>query len=257
MTSADTLPRSVSVPEMGPSLGRLVSVAAPSPREFSYDDLRLGLATAALELAGLARTRAAAGDQGGALQALSRASWLEAWERTAQLAADRVANALNTRLESAAAESRMPPRLRRRLPLAAGELRQIRARFGAAGSAFVTALDRLEETVPPLRMAAASDRVAEEIWQDALLAAVRRLESAWLALDQAAAMEWLAWQEEIDRVRRWRRPVWPLWLGTAVLFGVALWVGLVLGGYLDCPWWFRSPAEVWWGMEEKIRGLRT
>ena len=257
MTAGDSSPRSVSVPELGPSLGRLVSAAAPAARDFSIDDLRLGLATAALELGGLARTRAAAGDRGGALQALSRASWLEVWERSAHLAADRVANALNGRLESAAAESRMPPRLRRRLPLASGKLRQIRARFGAAGSAFVTALDGLEETVAPLRVAPASDRVAEEIWQDALLAAVRRLESAWLALDEAADKEWLAWKEEIDQVRQWRRPVWPLWLGTAALLGAAVWVGLVLGGYLDCPWWFRPAAEAWWGMEAQIRGLGT
>ena len=50
----------------------------------------------------------------------------------------------------------------------------------------------------------------------------------------------------MERVRRWRRPRWPLWLITVVVVGAAAYVGLVLGGYLPVPAALDGLAQWWW-----------
>jgi hypothetical protein len=47
-------------------------------------------------------------------------------------------------------------------------------------------------------------------------------------------------------VRSWRRPTWPLWLVTALVLAAAIWLGLVLGGYIPVPDPLRGLAEWWW-----------
>ena len=86
------------------------------------------------------------------------------------------------------------------------------------------------------RTSPGSDRApagAVAAWQDALTAAARRLEAAWLALEEALAQEWRSWEAEVEDLRRWRRARWPLVTHRdRACSPTALYIGLVLGGYL-------------------------
>jgi ferric-dicitrate binding protein FerR (iron transport regulator) len=93
---------------------------------------------------------------------------------------------------------------------------------------------------------AARDPRAVEAWRTAIAAVARRVDSAWAALEQGAAREEAAWREDVEQVRGWRRPRWPLWLLTVATIAAALWLGLVLGGFLDVPGLLRPLAEWWW-----------
>jgi hypothetical protein len=74
----------------------------------------------------------------------------------------------------------------------------------------------------------------------------RRLEAAWLALEESAIREQTRWQADVGRVHRWRLPRWPLWLLTALILGGAVYLGLVLGGYVNVPPGLEGFAEFWW-----------
>jgi ferric-dicitrate binding protein FerR (iron transport regulator) len=79
-----------------------------------------------------------------------------------------------------------------------------------------------------------------------LATTARRLESAWQALTEAAQREQERWKAEIDRVRGWRRSVWPLWAITAAVLLVLTYLGLVLGGYIPGPRFLQGLADFWW-----------
>ena len=74
----------------------------------------------------------------------------------------------------------------------------------------------------------------------------RRLEAAWLALEEALGREWRDWAVEVEEVRAWRRPLWPLVAIGSALFLIAGYLGLVLGGYLPVPGPLRGIAEAIW-----------
>ena len=59
-------------------------------------------------------------------------------------------------------------------------------------------------------------------------------------------MEQERWQAEIEQVRVWRRPQWPLWVVTAIALLALTYLGLVLGGYLAVPPPLEGVAEFWW-----------
>jgi hypothetical protein len=225
-----------SVPELGPSLGRLgdpVLVVSRSSLGVMLDDIRLDLVTGVFDLAGAGRAFAAAGDRAGAVASLGRVAWLALWERTVDTAAGRISGAVNAHFHEAAGESRFPPRRLRGLLLTDDDTRAIAARLGSGGAPFVTALDAMA-------------RAGEGDWQSSLTAASRRLESAWRALESAAAAEQERWLVEIELVRDWRRPTWPVWALTAVIFSGATYLGLVLGGYLPVPRLLQGLAAFWW-----------
>jgi hypothetical protein len=77
-------------------------------------------------------------------------------------------------------------------------------------------------------------------WQDALRAAARRLEAAWLALETAVAEERLRWAIETDAIAQWRPALWPVILLWTPLAAGLIWLGLVLGGYLPAPAWLAA-----------------
>jgi hypothetical protein len=238
------------VPELGPSLGRLAD--PPLGRDdrgaldLVLDDIRLDLVTGLFETAGAARSFAAAGDRQGAIASLSRVAWLALWERAVAAAAGRMADVVNGKLAHAALESRLPPKQLDALLLTVEDIRAIASRLGSGGADFVGTLDALEQTVPGAAASGSRGRAGLEEWQRALSAAARRLESAWLALAAAAQIEQDRWRAEIERVRSWRRPTWPLWAVTAAVLAVATYLGLVLGGYLPVPSVLRGLAEFWW-----------
>jgi hypothetical protein len=238
------------IPELGPSLGRLVDPPLPRGDRGALDlvlaDIRLDLVTGIFELAGAARSFAAAGDRQGAISSLSRVAWLGLWERAVASSAERLVNLINTRLTEAAAESRLPAEQLKAFLLTPEDRRAIASRIGSGGAGFVGALDALEQTVPVATASGSRGQAGQEHWERALAGAARRLEAAWLALLANARIEQDRWKAEIDQVRAWRRPTWLLWLITAAALSIATYLGLVLGGYLQVPVLLRPLAEWWW-----------
>jgi hypothetical protein len=236
------------VPELGPSLGRLTDPVQPAagPLGVPLDDIRLKLVTGVFELAGAARSFAAAGDAVGAAASLNRVAWLALWEQAVGASAERITATVNARLEEAAAESRYPSRRLREVVLTPADTRAIAARLGGGGAPFVAALDELEQAAYGISTQAGRERAVGAAWRTALAAAARRLEAAWLALEEAAEREQFRWQADVRRVHTWRLPRWPLWLMTAVVLGAAIYLGLVLGGYVVVPPMLEGFADYWW-----------
>ena len=234
----------VEVPELGPSLGRLTDPGPPAAGALGVrlDDVRLALVTGVFELAGVGRSFAAAGDPQGAAASLSRVAWLGLWEKAVAASADRVTATVNSRLEEAAAESRYPRRRLRQILLTPADTRAIAARLGGGGAPFVAALDELELAAHDI----SAGRGGAAAWRAALTATARRLEAAWLALEEAAEREQRRWQVDVHRVHRWRLPRWPLWLLTALVLGLAIYLGMVLGGYVPVPPGLQGFTEFWW-----------
>jgi hypothetical protein len=152
-----------------------------------------------------------------------------------------VAEALDQAIMTAARRVRMPRRGWRRRLLSGGERRAIAARLGSGAERFVAALDALEGAANRARQASVLDKEAHVEWQDALRAAARRLEAAWLALEDATTAESRRWAPEIEAVAAWRPSVWPIfaiWIPLAV---AGIWLGLMLGGYVPAPLWLAGP----------------
>jgi hypothetical protein len=232
-----------TVPELGPSLGRLSDPpAAATDRDLDIvlDDIRLDLVSGIFDRAGAARSFAAAG------ASLGRVAWLDLWERAVAAAAQRLAEAVNARMKAAALESRLPDARLTRILLSAEDVRAVASRLGSGGANFVSALDALEQTVPAAAASGARGRLGQEEWHRALAATARRIESSWLALIAAAKREQERWKGEVESIRAWHRPLWPLWLITALLLAIATFLGLILGGYVAVPTPLRGFAEYWW-----------
>ncbi|HUR94674.1 MAG TPA: hypothetical protein VMY76_08825 [Gemmatimonadales bacterium] len=237
-----------TVPELGPSLGRLVDApAAPhGALHIPLDDVRLELVTGIFELAGASRSFAASGDAEGAVTSLGRVAWLGLWEKAVATVARRIAGEAEAALHRAAEESLFPKRRLQLLLPTDADIRAIAARIGSGGGPFVAALDQLEQVTRSTNTAGGRAPQGAAAWRSALTTAARRLESAWMALDAAARLEQDRWAGEVDRVRAWHRPVWPIWLLTALVLGAAVYLGLVLGGYLPVPAPLTGFAEFWW-----------
>lgn len=237
------------IPELGPALGRLV-VPPPGPAAQTatwvpIEDLRVALVSQLFDLAGDARRWAREGDRELALATLNRAAIEGAWHRTVEAIAGRVAERVDRRLLAAAREARLPGRRTRRLPLEPAEVHAIAARLAQGDGGFREALANLERVAPAAR-SERSPILGVLAWQEALLAVARRLEAAWLALQEALVREGREWDGEIEDIRRWRRPDWPLWVVGGTLFALALYAGLVLGGYLPVPGVLRPLVEGIW-----------
>ena len=88
--------------------------------------------------------------------------------------------------------------------------------------------------------------VGRREWRGGPAAAARRLESAWLALEEAAEREQRHWQAEVTRVR----DVAPAGVAALahhrVVLGAAGYLGLLVGGYLPVPAALRGFADWWW-----------
>jgi hypothetical protein len=237
VTTPLKIPMPLRVPELAPALGRLLVPRRLEEPWVPVDDIREELATRVLELGGEARTAALHEDRDRVLDALGRRAWLAAWERAARRAGERVSSALDSEITRAARRARMPRHQIRRTLLAASERRAIGARIAAGGESLVGALDALDSAASAARQASVLDRAAHAEWQEAIGTAARRLEAAWLALEAEVAAERRRWAPEIEAVGRWRPALWPAVLIWAPVAVAALWLGLVLGGYLPAPEW--------------------
>ena len=240
MSASVKIPMPLRVPELAPSLGRVLVPRRLEEPWVPLDDIREELATRVIELGGEARAAAAREDRDRVLDAVSRRAWLGAWEAAVRRAGERVTAALGGEIERAARRVRMPRRLRRRRLLTGPEKRAIAARLAAGGEPLVAALDALDAVATRVREASVLDKAAHAEWQEALRTAARRLEAAWLGLETQVADEYRRWADEIDAVARWRPSLWPLvalWTPLAVAL---VWLGLVLGGYLPAPAWLAA-----------------
>ena len=234
------IPMPLRVPELAPSLGRVVVPRRVTEPWVPIDDLREALATRVLELGGEARAAATREDRDRVLDAVSRRAWLAAWEQAVRRVAERVIAALDGRIERAARQVRMPPRRWRRRLLSTPEKRAVAARLATGGEPLVAALDALDAVAARVRDASVLDKAAHAEWQEALRGAARRLEAAWLALEAVAADEERRWGPEIEALERWRPSLWPVFVLWAPLAAALLWLGLVLGGYVPAPLWLAA-----------------
>ena len=251
MSAPPGSPATALVPELGPALGRLCDrPTSASGRWVRLDDVRLALVSGIFELAGAARAFAVADDRAGAVSSLNRQAWQGEWERAVAEATDRIVRAVDARFASAAREARLPARRRGQLPLADPDRHAISGRLGAGSLPFLQSLEALDQTVPGVSAAGARGEAAVRQWQEAVLAVARRLESAWLALEAAAVREEALWISEVQQVRAWRRPMWPLWLVTGLMLAVATYLGLVFGGYLPIPDPLMPVAQAVWSREQ-------
>ena len=228
------------VPELAPSLGRVIVPRRLSDPWVPLDDIREELATRILELGGAARAAAMREEREAVLGSTAREAWSVAWEAAVRRTAERVANALDGAIERAARQVRMPWRRWRRRLLTGAEMRAIAARLSTGGGRFVAALDELDHAARGAREASVLDKAAHAAWQEALRTAARRLEAAWLGLEEAVEQERVRWAPEIAEITAWRPSLWPvivLWLPVAAAL---IWLGLVLGGYLPAPPWLAA-----------------
>jgi hypothetical protein len=229
------IPMPLRVPELAPSLGRLLVPRRTAEPWVPLDDIREELATRVIELAGESRLAAAREQRDQVLEALGRRAWLVAWEQAVRRAAERVAQALDDAIARAARRVRMPRRRSQRRLLSGGERRAIAARLGSGAERFVAALDALDQAAGRVREASVLDKEAHAEWQDALRTTARRIEAAWLALEDEVAAEGRRWAPEIEAIARWRPPLWPVFALWAPLAAALIWLGLVLGGYVPAP----------------------
>lgn len=228
------------VPELGPALGRLTAlpgapVGAPPRPRLELADLRLALVGRVFELAAAAR---GAMDGDGAAEILAPERLRHEWERAAGNGATRTLERIDATITAAATRSGAPARyLRRALP-DREERALLTARLHGAGVPFVDGLAALDLA-----------EAGGEAWREALLASARRLENAWLGLEQRALAEEAAWTPVADGLAAWRPSPWPrrIIAGTTLL--LFWYAGLVLGGFLPVPELARPVAKWWWSNE--------
>jgi len=225
------------VPELAPCLGRLLVPRRLAEPWVPVDDIREELATRVIEFAGAARVAAERNERDKALEAVGRQAWLAAWESAVSRVAERAAQALDDLIGRTAHHVRMSRRRAANRLLSGAERRAIAARLGSGAERFVAALDVLNGAASRARDASVLDKDDHAAWQEALRGAARRLEAAWLALEDELAAEATRWNAELDAVRRWRPSLWPVFLVWTPLAVALLWLGLVLGGYLAAPLW--------------------
>ena len=230
------------IPELGPSLGKLITGTGRNIEGFSLDSQRSRLATKIIEMGGEARRLAANGERSPALASLGRDAWLAAWEEAVGPIAEELVDRLTAHLEDEAAAVGMPPRLRSGVAIDEVERRAIGARLGSAGAELIPALDEIERQGATSLDGAVSDRGNLAAWQQAQLTAARRLEEAWMALEEAAGHEIGVWRKVADEISRWRKPRWPVYLVGILGSAAGAWGGLVWGGVIPPPTW----ATVLW-----------
>ena len=232
------------IPELAPSLGRIIVPRRLLDPWVPLDDIREELATRVLELGGEGRAAAAREADGAArarvLEVTGRGAWAAAWDHAVRRVGARVADALDAEIARVARQVRLPRRRLRRHLLSNAEKRAIVARLGTGGGPFVAALDELEAAAARAADASVLEKDAHAAWQDALRTVARRLEAAWLALEAEVDAERERWNPEIDAIAAWRPSLWPVFVVWIPLTALLVWFGLILGGYVPAPAWLAT-----------------
>jgi hypothetical protein len=235
------------VPELGPSLGRLVAVTTGLGGDRWLDPVRYKLGTRIIECGGEARRLAASGERSATLSAIGPEIWKQAWAEAVGSATEQLVERLDTHMKAEALAVGMGRRHRSRLCFAPHEKRALMARLGSAGAALIPVLDELEIHAKRAFNATGLEPDAVRSWQESLSVAARRLEAAWLALEGVVGTEVAQRLKIADQVARWRRPVWPILIVAVVVLPAVAWLGLVLGGYLEAPDWLNHIWQLVFG----------
>ncbi len=236
----------LTVPEFGGLLGRVASTRAGHVSDPPLDGIRLALATDLFEAAGQARDRVEADETEEAVRAIDGSLWMSAWGRAVSAASAALIDRLEQQFHDAACISRMPtPLLKRWLPTEAERL-AITAHLGKGTGRLEQVLESLDQAVAALLERPDTGGALLTQWNAALDLSARRLEAAWIDLEEAVVREQQRWAVEIDNVRRWRRPQWPMWVATLALVAAAVYLGLVFGGFMEPPAVLRPAAEFFW-----------
>jgi hypothetical protein len=230
------------VPELGPSLGKLLSVSVKAGGEDWLDPIRYRLGTRIIESGGEARRLAANDERSATVAAIGREIWKQAWDEAVTSASELLISRLETHLEAEAVAVRMGRRARARLRFNPQAKRILTARLGATGADLIPVLDELEAHAERAVTASGLEPEAVRDWQQTLGAAGRRLESAWFALERTVEDEVAKGLSDADRVASWRKPAWPVVAVGVVSVSLVFWFGLVLGGYIASPRWL---TRIW------------
>lgn len=230
------------IPELGPHLGKVITGTGREPGGLSLDGIRYRLATRVIDAAGEARRLAQRDERRAAVAALGRELWIEAWEEAVKSVGALLADRATEWIEQEARVVRMPRRLRRRRLPTADDRRALTARLGAAGAVMVRAVEAIETTAVNAVQATALERGEMDAWRDALCAAARRLDEAWLRLEEAVVEESARWEHRALLVTSWRKPLWPVVVVGIPALAAAAWLGLIFGGYLAAPAWL---SDLW------------
>ena len=177
------------VPEVGPSLGKVVIGTGNQVPGIPLESIRYRLATRIIEAAGEARRLAAENERGAALRALGRDVWQEAWEEAVTAVTQLFVEGMGAHLVDEARAVRMPKKMRRAVDLDEREGRALAAGFGSAGTNLMPALDDLERTTAALAPSGGTDSGALDEWQEAVTVAARRLEAGWLEIESSLLAE--------------------------------------------------------------------
>ncbi|HEX9346097.1 MAG TPA: hypothetical protein VF919_00845 [Gemmatimonadales bacterium] len=232
------------IPELAPSLGRIIVPRRLLDPWVPVDDIREELATLVLELGGEGRAAAAREGDGDSrarvLEITGRRAWAAAWDHAVRRAGARVADALDAEITRTARQVRLPRHGLRRHLLTNAEKRAIVARLGTGGGPFVAALDELEANAARAGDASVLEKDAHAAWQESLRTVARRLEAAWLALETEVDAERERWNPEIETLAAWRPALWPIFVVWVPLAALLVWLGLMLGGYVAAPAWLAS-----------------
>jgi hypothetical protein len=228
------------VPELGPSLGKLVTGSSRRVPGLDLDHFRMQLVTKVIESAGEARRLASSEEREAAMAALGKEAWLAMWEETVAAVSSKLTHRLNEHFGDIARSVNMPPNLRESVLLDESERRGVAARLGASGAGFISAVDAIEPRAAAVSTATGLERHALEAWQEALKLVARRLEAAWIELEASVDEEVHRWLRVARDLSRWRRPLWPVVVFGVVTTAVALWLGLIAGGFVTVPEWVRA-----------------
>lgn len=228
-------PTRVSLPEIGPYLGRLTDATR------RFDDPHLGLDAIRLAMVSdlFERTNAARGflltdDLEGARAALDRAGWLEVWRGAVAPVTDRTVATIRARIARAQGWSGCPDRLvGRRLPTS--EDREILAA-------------KLEAAGIPLEEQAGRGFPLGEGWWEAVRQSAVALEDSWEQLEEVVRRELRAAESNVAAIEAWRPSRVPWLVGLACLTLLAAWLGLALGGYLSRPAWLEGFHHWFWSL---------
>ncbi len=229
----------LTIPELGSSLGRIVVPLQCVERWGPLDSVREDLLERVLGWWTEARRQTLLGDWQQAVRTLGPRAWTAAWADAVRSAAEEVTARVDAELEGVAWQVHMGRRRRKKLGLTMGERTGIEARLERGGKPLHLALGELDTTSRAL-LASSDDDGAQHRWHESLLRVARRLEAAWLTLEEAVAAEHVRWEREREALLQWRPSLWPalaLWVPFAALL---MWFALVLGGYLPAPSWLAS-----------------
>jgi len=181
----------IRTPELGPSLGKVVVGTGRTPAGLDLTPIRLGLATRMFDLAGGARRMADGGRRRAAVGAIGRQLWLEAWEEAVNSVTDLIVDRANAHIGAAADAVGMPARRRKKLFVSPRERRTLHARLGSTAAGMVKSLGDVEAWSSKAVIGKSGDGM--RAWREAIRTAARRLEAAWLALEEAVVVEGARW----------------------------------------------------------------